>query len=207
MKTEVESLHVLTMDDFERSVEVLAKAFQTDPLWQWLVPDEAKRARYLPNFYRAFVRAGIRSEQVYGAGNPVEGVATWSKPGQEVSFGGLIGVDFLKLIFSPFIVAFARTAFPIFSRFEVMQRQYAPEPHFYLNNIGVLPEAQGKGLASKLIRPFLNEAEAQGVGVYTETMTPSNVGLYEHYGFRVMEQYRVPKTDLSIWAFYLPPPR
>lgn len=46
------------------------------------------------------------------------------------------------------------------------------------------------------------KADAEGVSVYTETMTPANVGLYEHYGFRVMEQYRVPQTDLSIWSFY-----
>ncbi|MBZ0285130.1 MAG: GNAT family N-acetyltransferase [Anaerolineae bacterium] len=83
-----------------------------------------------------------------------------------------------------------------------MQKQYAPEPHYYLNTIAVLPEAQGKGLASQLIKPFLANADAEGVSVYTETMTPANVGLYEHYGFRVMEQYHVPQTDLSIWSFY-----
>jgi hypothetical protein len=183
---------------------VLSKAFYSDPLWKYLVPDDAKRAALLPKFYRAFVRLGLRSGQTFGVGDPVEGVAVWSKPGQEVVFSGLFGVDFLKLIFSPFILTFARTAFPIFSRFEMMQKRYAPEPHFYLNTIGVMPEAQGKGLASKLIRPFLAQADTQGVSTYTETMTPSNVGLYEHYGFRVMEEYCVPNTELSIWSFYRP---
>ncbi len=204
MNAQFDEIQLLTMQDFDQVVDVLARAFYTDPLWQYLVPDDTKRATLMPKFYRAFARLGLRNGQTYGAGEGLEGVAVWSKPGKEVAFSGLIGLDFLKLVFSPFILTFARTAFPIFSRFEVMQKRYAPEPHFYLNTIGVLPEAQGKGLASKLIRPFLAQADAMGVSTYTETMTPSNVGLYEHYGFRVMEQYRVPQTHLSIWAFYRP---
>ena len=83
-----------------------------------------------------------------------------------------------------------------------MQKKYAPKPHYYLSTISVLPESQGRGLASKLIRSFLEKTDEQSVGTYTETMTPSNVGLYEHYGFQCMEQHRVPRTDLSIWALF-----
>jgi GNAT superfamily N-acetyltransferase len=85
-----------------------------------------------------------------------------------------------------------------------MQQQYALEPHYYLNTIGVVREAQGKGRASQLIKPVLAEADEQAISVYTETMTPSNVPLYEHYGFVCREEYDVPNTDLKIWALYRP---
>ena len=52
------------------------------------------------------------------------------------------------------------------------------------------------------MRPFLDEADSRGISSYTETMTPSNVGLYEHFGFTCVEQYAVPGTELNIWAFY-----
>jgi GNAT superfamily N-acetyltransferase len=82
-----------------------------------------------------------------------------------------------------------------------MHKQYAPMPQYYLTTIGVRPEAQGKGVASKLIKPFIAQAEREGCPVYTETITPQNVSLYQHYGFKVMEQYSVPRTDLNLWSF------
>ena len=95
-----------------------------------------------------------------------------------------------------------RSARNIFAQFERMQKIYAPEPHYYLQSIGVRPGFQGQGLASGLVRPFLDEADSRGISSYTETMTPSNVGLYEHFGFTSVEQYAVPGTELNIWAFY-----
>jgi ribosomal protein S18 acetylase RimI-like enzyme len=137
-------------------------------------------------------------------GDPLEGIAIWSAPGQpETGFSTLVQAGFLNLFASRFVYSLAR-AFPIFSQFDRMQKQYAPDPHYYLNTIGVAPESQGKGVASKLIKPFLARADEQGVSAYTETITPSNVSLYEHYGFRVMEGYAVPKTDLCLWSFYRP---
>jgi len=195
-------LRPLGLADVNRAVLVESRAFQNDPLWEYIIPDAAERARWMPRFYEVFMRTWAASGQLYGVGDSLEGIAVWSKPGQkDLEFGRLVGNGFLKLVFSPFLVQFIRAG-RIFSRFEAMQKQYAPEPHYYLNTIAVLPEAQGKGLASQLIKPFLAKADAEGVSVYTETMTPANVGLYEHYGFQVMEQYRVPQTDLSIWSFY-----
>lgn len=53
-------------------------------------------------------------------------------------------------------------------------------------------------------RKLTAEADARGLPTYTETMTPANVGLYAHYGFQVMEAYRIPNTDLMQWAFLRP---
>jgi ribosomal protein S18 acetylase RimI-like enzyme len=71
-----------------------------------------------------------------------------------------------------------------------------------LQTIGIRPEAQGQGLASRLIRPFLAEADGRGLPCYTETVTPENVSLYEHYGFQVAEQCRLPGLPLTLWGFY-----
>ncbi|NTU62066.1 MAG: GNAT family N-acetyltransferase [Chloroflexi bacterium] len=198
------SLRLLTLADLDRATLVISQAFRDDPLWCYLFPDRQRRVTALPRFFGAFVNLGIRSQQAYRAGDPLEGVAIWSAPQKaEAKFADYLNAGFPRLIFSPLFFSFFK-AQSIFTRFEQMQKRYAPEPHYYLNTIGVLPEAQGKGLASQLIKPFLTQADAQGVSVYTETMTPSNVTLYEHYGFKVVERYNVPNTELSQWAFYRP---
>jgi ribosomal protein S18 acetylase RimI-like enzyme len=149
------------------------------------------------------LRFGILNQQAYGAGEPVEGIALWGVPDQKTRLSALVGAGFWRLVVSPFVVPAIR-ARNIFSNFSRMQKLYAPEPHYYLETISVLPQAQGRGLASRLIKPFLARADTATVSTYTETMTPANVPLYQHYGFQVMEQYLVPNTDLSIWALYRP---
>ena len=86
----------------------------------------------------------------------------------------------------------------------IMHKKYADEPHFYLDYIGVLASARGKGLSSKLIRPFLEMADSQKVIAYTETVTPSNVPLYEHFGFQCMEESPVVGTGITIYALRRP---
>jgi len=76
----------------------------------------------------------------------------------------------------------------------------APYPHWFLALIGVAPELQGQGNASKLLRPMLESADARGMPVYLETMDGRNVSLYEHFGFQVVEESAVPDTNLRSWA-------
>ncbi|MBE2267137.1 MAG: GNAT family N-acetyltransferase [Anaerolinea sp.] len=193
----------ISMTEYDRVIEVLATAFENDPLWQYLVPDLARRRIVIRKFFRVGFRLSVAAGQAYGVGEPLTGVAVWSLP-QRQRANPLIVLngDLLALIFSSGVGAIAKAA-PIFSQFDRLHTTYAPEqPQYYLNSIGVLPEAQGKGLASQLIKPFLEQADKEGLSAYTETMTPSNVPIYEHYGFKVMEEYRVPQTDLAIWSLY-----
>jgi ribosomal protein S18 acetylase RimI-like enzyme len=194
----------LTAADADAAAEVLARAFASDPLWRYLFPDPRERAALVRQAFRSFAPSLIADAVALGVGAPLEGVAVWSPPDQPPpQFGKLLNLNLLTLLFSPFLAALPR-AVPIFSRFERLQRRYAPEPHFYLSSVGVLPAAQGRGRASALIRPVLAQADSRGLTCYTETMTPENVPLYEHYGFVVREQLLVPDTDLRIWALQRP---
>ena len=83
-----------------------------------------------------------------------------------------------------------------------MRKTYAPCPHFYLQAIGIQPGAQGKGLASHLIRPFLVEADVLWPRRLYRNDDASQVALYEHFGFRIVETYNAPGTPLTLWGFY-----
>lgn len=50
------------------------------------------------------------------------------------------------------------------------------------------PEARGRGLAKAVITPGLQAADEANVPTFLETDNPSNIGLYESLGFKVVAQ-------------------
>ncbi|MBI3159167.1 MAG: GNAT family N-acetyltransferase [Chloroflexi bacterium] len=191
---------LLTPADADRAAWVIAQAFLEDPLVAFMLPNARSRPRTLLKFFRAYGTAGIRSGRVYGVGDPLQGVAYWNPPGGE---GLSISVKslgaFLPILFTAYPLGIAR-ARPALDLQDALHKKHAPAPHYYLDNIGVLAEARGKGLASLLIRPFLQQADAQHVAAYTDTYTDANVPLYEHFGFEVVEEAAVPALGLTLWA-------
>jgi GNAT superfamily N-acetyltransferase len=59
---------------------------------------------------------------------------------------------------------------------------------------------QGKGYASNLIKAMLNRADRDGLSCYLDNTNERNLPMYQHYGFRVIEEYKVPETGVSLWA-------
>ena len=71
---------------------------------------------------------------------------------------------------------------------------------WYLYNLSVVKDKQGKGIASKLLKPMLQFLNEQNKGCYLETNKKANVNLYEHFGFRLMEEGMVPKSNVYHYA-------
>jgi GNAT superfamily N-acetyltransferase len=204
LEIEHNQLRLLSIADLDDASDVASRAFYPTPLWRYVFTDDSKRAKMLSRLYRVFYAFGIHHGQVYGVSSPLEGVAVWSPPGQHTGvFRGLVKAGFLRLCFGPMLLPILRSK-KIFTTFEALQSKYAPEPHYQLRSVAVSPDSQGKGLASKLMKPFLAQADEQSMSVYTETTVPFNVGLYEHFGFECKEKAAVKGTGLSIWALYRP---
>jgi mycothiol synthase len=74
----------------------------------------------------------------------------------------------------------------------------------YLGQIGVLPEARGRGVASACIAASLHAAAADGLGRAGLTVDTQNttgaLGLYEHLGFAVEKRE-------TVWAYRVPSQR
>jgi GNAT superfamily N-acetyltransferase len=112
---------------------------------------------------------------------------------------------FVPLLFTLYPIGLVR-ARAVLDRIDTLHEKHADGPHFYLDNLGVLPSARGKGVSSKLIRPFLEMADTQRTIVYTDTVTLSNVALYEHFGFQCVEQSPVSGTGLTVFGLRRPVP-
>lgn len=195
---------LLTLSDVEQAAHVISQAFVNDPLCVYMLPIQRTRPKTLYKFFRLYGEVSIKNKRGYGIGDPLVGVAFWKFPDQDdlsISLNSLRKL--LPLLFSFYAIGYLR-ARAIIKEQETMHQQYASQPHFYLDNIGVLPAAQGQGLASRLIRHFLDKADQQQVNVYTDTVTRSNVALYEHLGFQCVEERPVPNTGITVWGLLRP---
>lgn len=188
------------MDDLVDAVDIMTQAFFDDPLWRHLLHDERKRRRMLPEFFRKFLQRGIECGEVYGAGRPLQGVAIWvmdrhggdwiSRPSEAA---------YMDLLLDPSLTS-SSNARTIFSTLDALQLRHAPGPHMYLSSIGVAAEARGSGVASRLIKPFLALADGCSMPIYTETVEASNIPLYEHFHFKIVQTISVPGATLTIWS-------
>ena len=194
----------LTLSDLEPMAQVLAQSFEEDPLVSFIVPNKKKRVKTVVKFFRAMGRLNIRAKSAFGVGDPLQGVAVWSFPNKpEASATPKDLLTFLPVLFSSYVIG-VRRARAVLSQIDANHKKYASEPHFYLDNLGVLASSRGKGLSSKLIRPFLEMADSQKVISYTDTVTKSNVPLYEHFGFELMEENLIAGTGITTYALRRP---
>lgn len=197
-------LRLLTLSDVEEAAQVLSQAFMDDPLISFILPIRATRIRTLVKFFRVYGEISIKNKRGYGVAEPLQGVAYWKFPEQDsLSISVKSLAKFLPLLFTMYPIGYFR-AKQILAEIDNLHKKYAEGPHYYLDNLGVLPSARGKGVSSKLIRPFLEMADTQKVIAYTDTVTPSNVPLYEHFGFRCVEVSLVAGTGITVYALQRP---
>lgn len=190
--------------DVEEAAQVLVQAFVDDPLFSFMFPSKATRVKSTATFFRVYSDISIKNRRGYGVGEPLQGVAYWKFPDQKpISIRMQSLVKLLPLFFSMYLIGHLN-ARRISHQMRFMHKKYANEPHFYLDYLGVLASARGKGLSSKLIRPFLKIADSQKVITYTETVTPLNVPLYAHFGFQCVEKHPVVGTGITIYALHRP---
>lgn len=195
---------LLTLADAEQAAQVIAQSFVDDPLISYMLPFKMTRGETLVKFFRVYGGISIQNQRGYGVGEPLQGVAYWKFPEQEnMSISVKSLGKFLPLLFTMYPIGYFR-ARTILSQIDALHKKHADEPHFYLDNLGVLPSARGKGLSSRLIRPFLEMADGQKVIAYTDTVTRSNVSLYEHFDFECVEKSPITGTGITVYALRRP---
>ena len=83
------------------------------------------------------------------------------------------------------------------------EKQHPKEPpHYYLELLGVLPEQQGQGIGSAMLRELTRRADAEQVGCYLETADPKNLPLYERFGFCIRAEQEV--IGVRVWFMWRP---
>lgn len=177
--------------------ETLARAFQNESGWSYVIPDAKLRAQRLVGAFHLFLRDEHRKGAVFGT-DGFEAVTLWRGPGQ--AHDSLW--DRARLI-----VPFAQTLrYSIFRGLEVadlIEKHLPKEPVWYLHYAGCDPAFQGQGFGGAAIRAGLNRADEDGLPAYLETADEHNIALYQNFGFEIKHSWHVPEGP-QFWGMQRP---
>lgn len=172
---------------------VLARAFAADPMITWpMVTTDDLPARIRAMFEAVdtpFASEGWMFEAADGLG-----VMTLLPPGSAAR------EEELAAAVVPLTAALSPDGGVRYDAFWAwIGATFPDERHWLLDQLAVEPAAQGRGIASALIRYAIGRAEADGLPLVLETGVKRNLGLYERHGFRVFAEGDAPEGGPHLW--------
>lgn len=192
---------LLNKEDVSDIVDVICDSFKNYPVMRYVLNSETnyeKRLKVLINFfvmariYREEVILGIRDRTT------LTGVALTSNPDISLNIPELNELRekvWLELGEDP------RSRYQKFG--DTCAQFTVDEPHIHLNMIGVRTEAQGKGLAGKLMEQvhLLSKSDPNSKGITLTTEDPEKVSFYQYMGYKIIGEAMV-TPQLKTWSFF-----
>ena len=181
----------------------LAAAFAGDVMFDWFLRDDARRDEARVRFFRLLV-----SRMAFGTGRierPATGgaAALWM-PFESVGPTPLM-TELRALPTLLFTTGLGRLSRLSALRADMDRHHPVDRPHAYLWFLGVTPEAQGRGVGSRLLKVATDRLDAAGQAAYLETQTERNISLYSRHGFRVISEHK-PRPDAPpLWSMWRDP--
>ena len=192
-------LYLVPAERLDELAEIAADAYQNYPLHNWLTNDV-----YDSVASRLIMKATLASMRddavIYADSEDLNGFAVWIPLG----FTGSKTLPFLRnggvqlLLHSGLRIIKKLLAYETFAM--KLKKKYTGHVDWYLYNLSVRQSAQGKGIASKLMKPMLRFCDEEKMIIYLETNKESNVLLYDHYGFQLQETIMIPGSSVQHYS-------
>ena len=197
-------LYIVSPKDVERLAEVAADAYRDYPLHNWLTNGkyDAKASKLI---MKISLKTMTEDAVIYADSKEINGFAAWLPFG----FTGSKTLPFLmnggfELILHSGLGLIGRLL--TYESYAMnLKKAFTENYDWYLYNLSIKKEAQGKGLASKLMRPMLQFCDDERMVSYLETNKEANVGLYKHYGFELMKEEQIPRSNVMHYAMVRKP--
>lgn len=173
------SVRPVIADDVAPLGGMLARAFDADPIFRAILPDDAHRARALPALFAEWIRRLHLQHAASWTTDDHAGAALWSPPGK-----WHIGVlDQARM--GPRMIGALRSRVLVGLRVLLAVESPHPKepPHYYLRVIGCDPSRQGQGVGAALLRPVLERCDAERLPAYLESSNEKNLSFYRRHGF------------------------
>lgn len=197
-------LYLVTEKDLDRLALIAADAYKDYPLHNWFT-----KGKYDEKASKLIMQISLRTMTedavIYADSEEMNGFAVWLPLG----FTGSKTFPFLfngglKLIFHSGLGIIGRLL--TYEKYAMeLKKEFTDNVDWYLYNLSIKKQAQGKGIASKLMRPMLEFCDKENMVSYLETNKESNVGLYNHYGFDLVKEEKIPKSDVTHYAMVRQP--
>jgi GNAT superfamily N-acetyltransferase len=186
-------LRKASYDDEALVVNILCKSFEKDPCLSWMLEKSINPQKLKITMSYLFHKI-MKIGYIFLTDNEVA-TALWKCEKKERFTFEFIyrNLNFL------FQIGF-KSVIRILQNESFSNKQYPrDEKYCHLYLIGVLPESQGKGYASLLLNPVLNEMKKRSRSVFIETANLKNVQIYIKKGFSVYNKWMCNGFEL----FYL----
>ncbi len=129
-------------------VEVLARAFDDDPVPQWLFRGDRRRRRGLRKFFTIQLRHTYLERGEVFTTQDLAGVAMWSPPGRARPGWR----DLVRLVpVMPYLTGLGRDTPEAARLLSAVDAARPQDPHWYLATLGTDPDRQRTGVGSALI--------------------------------------------------------
>lgn len=192
-------LYLVQEKDLDRLAQVAADAYKDYPLHNWFTG--GKYDQIASELIMAIsLKTMTKDAVIYADSEEMNGFAVW------LPFG-FTGSKTLPFLLSGGLRLILHSGLGIIGRlltYETyamhLKKTFTDNYDWYLYNLSIKKDAQGKGLASKLLRPMLQFCDDEKMVAYLETNKGANVGLYQHYGFDMMKEEIIPKTPVTHYA-------
>lgn len=169
------------------AAQLLTRALRGDPGFSHVLPEPPARSRALLAIHRVGLSDGLRHGRVLAVHDDagLAGVAVWYPPGAYPmsaarklrTVAPLVPVALRHPLRTARLARFGSTV-------EAGLRATVPaEGAWYLEVLGVRPDARRRGHGRRLLVPVLTEADRTGATCYLETSREENVRYYEGFGF------------------------
>lgn len=167
--------------DAPHLARLLAAAFRTDPVMDFIARTGLRREAALERFFHNLLREmAIPLAEVW-LSDPAVACAVWLPPGRPAGRDGFMAQLRLLSMFGrlcgPARLARGRAVA------RAMRAHHPQQPHYYLAFLAVAPRLQGVGLGTTLLEATLKGVDAAGGAAYLENSNPRNTQLYLRAGF------------------------
>ncbi|MFW9971590.1 MAG: GNAT family N-acetyltransferase [Candidatus Odinarchaeota archaeon] len=187
----------------DSAAKVLVRAFENDPLFIAYFPDPKLRVEQNYHLMKYCLRDYMRYGKVYTTSPKLEGISLWIfKDPVEVQKNKLRNLfdNWHSFRLAVNLGVALEKVYSIYEHIITTQYELVPTPHWYLVMIGIDPDFQGEGYASRLIKPILTRIDKDQLECYLDTNNKNNVEIYQHFGFRVLKEYQIPRTNVINWS-------
>ena len=185
--------------DIRRAAHALTRAFRHEPIYQYVFQDAERYQRAAPLMFAILVRWAMLYRTAW-ATPEFDGVILCRPPGTyHPSPWTALRTGLVRF---PFI--FGTRAFKRLSAvLQILESKHdeimGNRPHWYGQNIGVIPSRQRTGLASQLIEYALGRMAQADPSCYLETGSEKNVRIYQRHGFELSSEAVLPGKGLTLY--------
>ena len=197
-------LYIVQEKDLDRLADVAADAYQDYPLHNWFT-----KGRYDKKASKLIMQISLKTMTedaiIYADSEELNGFAVW------LPFG-FTGSKTMPFLLNGGLKLICHSGLGIIGRlltYETyamnLKKEFTDNYDWYLYNLSIKKEAQGMGMASKLMRHMIKFCDDEKMVAYLETNKGSNVSLYNHYGFELKKEEVIPKTSVVHYAMVRQP--